>query len=266
MSIGFSKTFPLQTDLLAGALRIYASSPSNMRASDVAERLGVNLLKLNGIKGWLRALGWRDNRRKALSGVGMLIAEQDPYLEQTGTLCLMHYCLVTAGVAEVWFNIVNDFLPWHREFTAEEIYSFFEKLGLSARSSKHCTNDIRNFLNAHVSRNALADIGFLRASPSGYRVQSVPVLPDLVLGYAIYDRREKGIATSTIAIDSVLAEQNSVGRVFLLGRNQLVSQLNQLELRGLVRINRIADLDNIAYTFAGNSVDILRMYYEEARR
>ncbi|MBC8492471.1 MAG: DUF4007 family protein [Chloroflexi bacterium] len=262
MPIGFSETFPLQRELLAAAMRMYASSP-RATDSDVAHSLGINLRKLKGVKGWLRALGWRDNRRKTLDDVGMLVAEQDPYLEQTGTLCLMHYCLVTVGVAEVWFNIVNDFLPWHREFTAEELYSFFEKLGLSARSPKHCRNDIRNFLNAYASRNALADISLLRPSPPGYCIQPVSVLPDLVLGYAIYDQREKGIATSTIAIDSILAEQNSVGRVFLLDRHQLISQLNHLELRGLVRINRIADLDNIAYTFGGNSVDILRMYYDE---
>lgn len=265
MSIGFSETFPLQRELLGAAVRMYARAPC-ATDSDVAHGLGINLRKLKGVKGWLRALGWRDNRRKTLSDVGMLVSQQDPYLERAGTLCLMHYWLVTVGVAEVWFHIANGFLPWHREFTAEELYSFFEKLGLPARSPKHCRNDIRNFLNAHISRNALADIGLLRTSPSGYRVESVSMLPELILGYAIYDQREKGITTSTIAIDSILAEQNSGGRVFLLNRNQLVSQLNQLELRGLVRINRIADLDNIAYTFLGNSVDILRMYYQEERK
>jgi len=265
LSIGFSETFPLQKDLLSSAVRMYATSP-RAADSDVAHSLGINLRKLKGVKGWLRALGWRDNRRKTLSDVGALVSEQDPYLERTGTLCLMHYCLTTVGVADVWFHIVNGFLPWHRECTAEELYSSVEAIGLSARSPKHCRNDTRNFLNAHVSGNALADIGLLRPTLSGYRVQSGSVLPELVLGYAIYDQREKGIATSTIAIDAVLAEPNSVGRVFLLDRNQLVSQLNQLELRGLVRIHRIADLESIAYTFEGNSVDILRMYYEEAHK
>lgn len=265
MSIGFSETFPLQRDLLAAAVRTYASSP-RAKDSDVAHRLGINLRKLNGVKGWLQALGWRDRRRKTLSAVGMLVSEQDPYLERTGTLSLMHYCLVTVGVAEVWFHVVNDFLPWHREFTAEELYSFVERIGLAARSPKHCRSDIRNLLNAHGSRNALAEVGLLRDSAPGYRAQSASALPELVLGYAIYDQREKGIATSTIAIDSLVVEKNSVGRVFLLDRNQLLSQLNQLELRGLVRIHRIADLDNIAYTFEGNSVDILRMYYEEAHK
>jgi len=265
MSIGFSEKFPLRRDLLAAALRIYASSP-RAADSDVAHDLGINLKKLKGVKGWLRALGWRDNRRKTLSAVGMLVSQQDPYLERTGTLCLMHYCLATVGVAQVWFYIVNDFLPWHREFTAEELYSFVERTGLPARGPKRCRSDIRNFLNAHLSGNALAEVGLLRDSKPGYRAQSASALPELVLGYAIYHQREKGIATSTIAIDSLLAEQNSVGRVFLLDRIQLLNQLNQIELRGLVRISRIADLDNIAYTFEGNSVDILRMYYEEAHK
>jgi len=265
MSIGFSETFPLHRDLLATALRLYTISPCT-KDSDVAQALGINLRKLKGVKGWLRALGWRDNQRKTLTDIGVLVSQRDPYLEREGTLCLMHYCLVTVGVADIWFHIVNEFLPWHTEFTAGEIYSFVEEIGLSARSPKHCRSDIRNFLNAHVSPNALGELSLLQVSSLGYRVRSVSVLPELILGYAIYDQREEGISTSTSAIDSLIAEQNSVGRIFLLGREQLVSLLNRLQLRGLIRINRIADLDNIAYTFHGNSIDILRMYYEEADR
>jgi len=35
-----------------------------------------------------------------------------------------------------------------------------------------------------------------------------------------------------------------------------------LEFQGIVKVSRIADLDNVAYTFDGTALDILKMYYQ----
>ena len=90
----------------------------------------------------------------------------------------------------------------------------------------------------------------------------------MILGYALYALRESSDnpGASTISISRILTEPAQIGHLFLLEREVLLKRLRELEVEGFVRVANEGGLDNISFTFSGNSLAVLEHYYQRVKQ
>lgn len=260
MSIGISQTFPMDFDLIARLLAFYGAQPRSSYA-EISRGVGLNKRKIEGLNSLMKYLGIQDGR--SLTQLGSLILRYDKYLQDIGTLCVMHYLLSSNPKAEIWFFASNQFVPHHREFTSQEFRSEIDYADIGSGNTR-LKGDIGLFLNAYVSDEyqALQKTNYLKVHENIYQTYPVDRLPPLVLGYLLYYHRMQHAKTSTFAIDSLLSDDGNVGKVFLLSKEALLRKLRVLEAKGIIGINQIADLDNVTFTDIKEPLNLLENYYQ----
>ena len=81
----------------------------------------------------------------------------DPYLEDEGTLWLLHYYLVTKGIASTYSIIFNEFRKEKIEFTKENFISFInrktESENMASISAKTLDEDFSVFTKMYLRSN-----------------------------------------------------------------------------------------------------------------
>ena len=133
--------------------------------------------------------------------------------------------------------------------------------GIGTNNVKNLHSDVRIFFSSYQTHQVFGALHYLKeVEKEIYIPESIDLHP-LLLGYVLYRQRETGIYTSTTSIRNLFLEEGQVGKVFLLNEIQLQKKLRELEFQGIVKVSRIADLDNVAYTYDKTALDILQMYY-----
>ena len=104
----------------------FVFSDKSVNSSDTFG-LGVNMVK--SLRYWLQAVGLTEEKRESqkskqeLTDLGRLVFEYDKYIEEIGTLCLLHYKLATnSKLATSWFYFFNEFNM--HEFTKEDFADY----------------------------------------------------------------------------------------------------------------------------------------------
>ena len=83
----------------------FIQNEGDFNSDDAPVQLGVGKNMVAGIKYWLKAFGVFDYENKELSDLGKRIFDDkgwDPFLEDQGTLWLLHYYLVKQNHASIY--------------------------------------------------------------------------------------------------------------------------------------------------------------------
>jgi len=264
MAIGISKTFPMDLDLISRLMQFYGEQPG-ANPDIVGQAVGLNRPKIDGLNKLMGYLGLQHRRK--LTPIGELILENDQYLQDIGTLCVLHYLLCSNKDAEVWYFASNHFLQVNKSFSREEFAQAVDDAGIGKNNTR-LKADRNLFLNAYTSEDyhALQNLGYLNkvsGQDGQYKSTSVEGVPALVLAFALYDWRSPGVQTHTISITNMLTLDGHIGKIFLLQREPLIEKLRQIEAKGLLGITQVADLDNITFTLIDNPLAIMADYYRE---
>lgn len=122
----------------------------NFNSDDAVVYLGVGKNMVASIKFWLKAFGLLDNEELA----GYLFNDdngKDPYLEDIGTLWLLHFLLVNTEYATIYKTI---FVDYHRQ------RSIIEK-GKLQNYIKHACFDDSPYKNLYNENTIKRDIGVM---------------------------------------------------------------------------------------------------------
>jgi hypothetical protein len=171
----------------------------------------------------------------------------DPYLEDAGTLWLIHWHLASqADAATTWWWVFNQF-PGTR-FMRRDIQLHLERLvaqlSLSRVSPASLKRDIDCFIRTYApSRRSrhlqedtldcpLIELGLLREeSDQSYSLvrASQPSLPLAIFGYAlaVYLAR-RAAPTLTVSLNELAYAAGAPGRVFCLNESGLLNRLEAL--------------------------------------
>lgn len=217
---------------------------------DAVVHLGVGKNMVNSIHYWMKSFDLVDDTGTLRPLADYLLADdgKDPYLEQRGTLWLLHYLLVTCGRASVYSLTFNDFRREH---------GVFSKLQLANFVAKRCED-----LGATISAGSIQrDVDVLvRSYVRPQRKTQSPeddyatLLIDLDLlntfeltkndggiRYAI-ERRERSDIPAPIVLRAILDQysgksvsfrnlandRNGPGMVFALNDDGLLDQINEI--------------------------------------
>jgi len=99
--------------------------------------LGVGKNMVNSIYYWMKSFDLIDETGTLNSLAHYIFGDsgKDPYLEQPGTLWLLHYLLVTCGRASLYNVVFNDFRREHVIFTKPQLVNFVFKYSKEMGSS-----------------------------------------------------------------------------------------------------------------------------------
>ncbi len=246
--------------------------------------MGANMVK--SLRYWMQAVGLTSEphagrKVQTFTELGQVIYDNDPYMEEMGTLWLMHYQLASnKEEATAWYYFFNEFKS--SEFTKEDFVkqlSNFVRINGEEVSERSLEDDYTCIINTYVSRMKsnpgkvqpesnidcpFGELGLIDIASKKDKLykKSVPKndwLHPLVVLAVIVDQAK---GKEEIKISSIQNDPCNAGKVFNLDIITLTSLLYKMELLGYIKVNRTAGLDVIRILKQTTFVDCVKDYYK----
>ncbi len=243
--------------------------------------IGANMVK--ALRYWLPAVGLTEEatsgvRMQQLTEFGKLVYENDKFIEEIGTLYLLHYNLVkNQANATAWYWFFNMFEA--KEFTKEDFLQQLQNyISLEDKDAnvalRSLEDDFACIINTYVPNEKLEDadpennidcpfreLNLINALSKKTFKKTIPLAqtfnPWVIL--AVIMKQANG--RSEIRLNDLLTESCSIGKVFNLDTITMLDILHSIEKMGELKIVRTAGLDIIhlhnQYTFE----ECVKRYY-----
>ena len=224
------------------------------------ENLGSVMARM----GLLRPVTYR------LTGLGALVVEHDPFLDDLGSLWLCHYHLASDTTALVWNHVANCVLPTVRTVTAPEARDTFQPFltGFTARSAnKKLLEELRAFFNAYTGQS-FRHLRYLRETGDGaYSLTDspTPLPPGAFLAILLLYRDRFQPGASGLEVPAMCAADHSPGRLLHLGEAQVRKLLNELHEANQLTIEARANLDQVRFRPGQTWLAAMQSYYESIK-
>ena len=297
------QTFPFRYAWLPKGVGAVREEPAAFFQPDALVRLGVGKNMVASIRFWCEALGLIEvrGRGSALTPLGELlfgsaaptaIAAQmrglhnarvgaDPYLEDPGTLWLLHWQLVSRPYpASTWYLA---FTRWGESvFTRDDLVHWLLRCADEGRS-KRCSvpslkRDVDVFLRTYLPARddrrrpledsfdcPLAELGLIRRADAGrfvFERGPRPSLPNGVLAFAMADFWQHGAPDQeTLTLERILFDPGSPGAAFKLGDRDLVEILERLPADCGLRYDETAGQRVVFREAECKPLELLAEYY-----
>ena len=258
----------------------------DFNADDAPVKLGVGKNMVTAIRYWLKAFGVFDYENKELSEVAKRIFDDkgwDPYLEDQGTLWLLHYFLVKNNYASTYSLIFNELRKRRPEFNLNHFNNWVEQSGGSVAENTLKT-DLQIFSRTYIPRDdskdldetysgLLTELNLVTKNKKGteFKGKTVkldwfsiepkrrPEIPAEILLYCILDREQESISISFDVLYN-----NGVGSIFALNREGLVEKLEEIDDKyKWATFRNEAGVKELQFTKRPESLEILKNYYED---
>lgn len=246
--------------------------------------LGVGANMVKSLRYWLQVLGISyeniaGRRVQTLTEFGKIIWENDPYLQEDGTLLLLHYKLASnKELGTTWYYFFNEFVL--NEFTKEELeenlkaYTLKKDVKVSERA---IGDDVSCLINTYFSKEK----GEIKSQDPEDNMKCP--LEELEL-IKLVDKKEKSYKKNMINIEKIdslialavivdqsgnkkeikiseLQERNNIGKIFNLDITEILKIIRKLEMLGYLKMIRTAGLDIIKIEKDINFLECIKRYY-----
>lgn len=225
--------------------------------------LGVGKNMVASINYWMKALGLYDDDKKELTDFANWVFADDgydPFLEDIGTIWILHYYLVKTSYASIYSLIFNELRKERTVFNKSQLKAFIKRKYLELEDNSFNLNtvdkDISVFTRLYgkvdyqnLSKDFEDEINSLmielelisttvedeikegtnkREKVEWFHLhgENRNSLPSRVLLYSILDNFP---GARNIAVKRLEVEPNSPGLVFLLNKDSLYKKLKELE-------------------------------------
>ncbi len=253
--------------------------------------IGANMVK--ALRYWLQAIGVTEEpasgkRSQSFTNFGEIVFENDKYIEEMGTLYLLHYKLAgNLELATSWYYFFNVFAlsDFSRDDFASQITSYIkmqdESVSVAARSIEDDFNCIintyvpkyktmptkvsaENNIDCPLGEMGLVDIIKRGKSNTVYK-KAIPAPASFnpwVILAVIYDNAE---GRSEIGLNELLTKEKNIGRIFNLDSIAMLDVLHATESTGELKIIRTAGLDVINLKNHLSFEECVQRYYEDIK-
>lgn len=237
--------------------------------------LGVGKNMASSIRYWVKSFGLVDTENKGLKPIADKIFSQggwDPFLEDEGTLWLLHYQVVAQDFASIYSIVFNELRKRKPLFTQANFKDLVRELG-DKTSSNSLKTDFQAFTRTYVSKRndkdledsfsgILTELGLVIEQKGGLEIEPAKRsnLPLPILLYCLVDQHT---GSSSISFESLYSQKNSVGSVFALSReglNELLEGISE-EFKNVTYSNE-AGIRELQFKKQIDPLNILKEYYE----
>lgn len=251
------ETFPFRYTWLPKGVRHLQNRPHLFLEEDALVTLGVGKNMVRSIRYWceatgiIRRLDKKGNAEATDLGRALLDPEEgwDPYLEDPGTLWLLHWKLVSnPSRSSTWYLAFTRWGSGH--FTRDQLVDWLERL-ISAEQPRTQTTmaslrrDVEVFLRTYTPSKArrelpaedtfdcpLVELGLIRDEDDGaynFVRGPKPTLPDEIFAYALMDYwKSTALKQRVVSFENILYGPGSPGGAFQLSENALAERLEHL--------------------------------------
>lgn len=223
------------------------SRPQIVSELGIPDRQAENLISM------MTGFGLVNPRVTTLTPLGNAIVKFDPYFERIETLWILHYIVSSNSDYVVWYRIINEILPVETTLSVDRVSEqFFSDLHVhfSERSvTEKLPKEVGAVLAAY-SRSEFAQLGLLTDSVRGDFERARPVaVPDLAFLFCLlYYRDHYSPGSTAISNKDVYQAEHSPGKVFNLPDHQVRATVERLHDAGLVRLEKLANLDQVRFS------------------
>lgn len=273
-------SFILRDGWITKGLMAVDRDPGVFKNNTGMDELGVGSAMAVSIKYWLTACGLVENCASGvkLSMLGKIILSSDPYINDYFTLWVLHYELVTnpelSTVFYLFFNRMEDY-EFDRECLVKNITElFYEYAGTEAFSDKTLADDCGVLINMYGRVRKYDDdpednlispfsgLGLLQPVQKKWkrRCPDYRILPKEAVLYMMV-KQMKG--EQSIHIESLLSDEQGIGKVCCINRMLLNEYLDELESIGDIRVNRTAGLDIVYLAKDTAPENIVQGFYKK---
>lgn len=295
------ETFPFRYAWLPKGIAAVHEDPKMFSRPDALVRLGVGKNMVASIRFWCETLGLIDVRREGaeLTPLGRFLFGStpahdedshdsppgaDPYLEDPGTLWLLHWQLASRPHPASTWHLA--FTCWSESiFTRDELTQWLlhrAQEGLAKRSSiQSIKRDVDVFLRTYLPvyegrRNLLEDgfdcplveLGLIRrVDRQHFSLERGPrpSLPQDVLAFALAEYwRDSAPDQETLALERVLFNPSSPGAAFRLRDRDLIEAVEGFPANFGLRYDETAGQRVIFREFKREPLEFLADYYDTA--
>lgn len=291
------ETFAIRKGWLHKGMKNIVSSPTVFIDKEVnpMEKLGLGTNMVKALRYWLQVSGLtyenQKTRMQFLTRFGELVWENDKYIEEDGTLYLIHYFLSSnKEMGTSWYYFFNCYNA--TEFTKES-YLESMKLFLYDQEKENGGKEIkfseralledldcilRTYLPSQTKYSPesnmdspFLDLQLLKVMDSKEKVfaKNSPlslVINPLIILAVIVNEKEKleekdGTKVSDIKISTLESAPNNIGRIFNLNNLTVAMYLDKLQNMGCIKVIRTAGLDIVKINEELTFIEVVEKYY-----
>ncbi|MEQ8924219.1 MAG: DUF4007 family protein, partial [Fulvivirga sp.] len=198
----------------------------------------------------------------------------DPYLEDQGTLWLLHYYLVKNNYASAYHIIFHEIRKRRPEFNFSHFENWIqEKAGSFA--NKTLKTDLQIFSRMYIPRDdskdldesysgLLTELGLVqklkREKLEWFSIEPKgrPEIPPAIFMYCILENEAYG---NSVSFENMYGE--GVGSIFAFNREGLTEKLEEIsEKYPFVTFSNEAGVKELQFTSKPDPIEILKKYYE----
>jgi len=260
---------------------------------DAGIKLGVGKNMVSSISYWMKALNLYDELKEQQTEFADLLFGDngyDMFLEDIGSIWLLHYQLVKSNYASIYNLVFNSFRKERTIFTKRQLNNYikrqFTDLNNLSYNSKTIDKDINVFLRSYnapdyksITKDFEEEIGGLflelelmtsnkdvdlnEERVNWYNISSKErnSLPPEIVLFVILDCFEN---TANISFRRLEIENNSPGLIFALSKEGLYKVIKEIELiTDSVIVSESAGNISLVISEGLDKWEILKKYYEE---
>ncbi len=258
----------------------FVRGENNFNDDDAVVRLGVGKNMVASIKFWLKAIGLlKDAGLVALAN--HLFDDdngKDPYLEDIGTLWLLHFLLIQTDYATIY---KTTFVDYHRQrniIEKSKLQNYIKHICFDETGYKSLYNDntvnrdigvmLHNYcaknggnVNVEDSNSLFAPLNLIcETEKNTYRFNydTRSDVPSLIFLYALLVKFE---GRNSISFEDI----TELALIFCLTNNDLLDIINYLcdLYPSEIVFSDVAGIKELQFRATLNSIDVLDRYYEE---
>lgn len=255
--------FKMYFDQIVNVFKAKYNTEEDINLDKLAGTTGLNRRKARLILNYLADLGLSQKASLKDTELGRIIHQYDDFLEDKGTLWIIHYLQGTNNYIIIWNRVLN-YLGSVDTFTREDLLALFVDLETQIGEytyKHHIGKEIRIILDAYTNQR-FSDLYIIEELDKKYKMNRNPEVPSLILLAAIKRYQDLNYpGASSISINEIATAKNSPGRIFFIDEYVFRQKLEELKNQGYIGIESRADLDQIRIRTDKRFEEIIEVYY-----
>ena len=283
-------TFFIRKGWLSKGMKYVHNKPDVFVAKDEnpMDVLGIGANMVKALRYWLQAVGLTEEpnsgkRVQTFTPLGQSVFTNDRYIEELGTLYLLHYRLSSnKSDATAWYYFFNEFTM--SEFSRDDFVDLLQRRIRMEDSDatvaiRSLNDDFSCIINTYLPRyktspnrvapesnidcplGELGLIDILSKEKKTYR-KAIPVASTISPWVALAIIVDQAGESKEISLNELLTAPCNIGKTLNLDAISMLDVLYQIERIGKIKINRTAGLDVIHILEGLTFQDCVDAYYQ----
>ncbi len=282
------ETFFIRKGWLSKGIKNVVADPAVFmgNSGNPMDVLGIGSNMVKSLRYWLQTVGLTTEpaygkKEQSLTDFGKLVKKYDPYIEELGTLWLLHYHLAkNLNDATSWYFFFNEFklMEFDKDDFVRQLSAFL-RMQNEEVSERSLEDDYNCIINTYLSRMKsnpekvqpesnidcpLGELGLIDISNKKNKIYrkvspKKETIHPLVVFAVIIDQ---ACGAKEIKISSLQNDKLNIGKVFNMDIISLTSILYELELLGFIKVVRTAGLDIIKINGDFSFISSVEEYYK----